>query len=110
MFNKPTKSFLTGDCAKCLALCAVMVLAMGASNAFAAAGLGNAICTIPTAVITGNIGRGIATIGIIILGVMATLGRITWTQAMVVGIGIAVIFGAAALAGMIAMGAGTACP
>jgi len=89
-----------------------MVLAMGIDTSFASsavAGLGNAICTIPNSVINTSIGRGLATIGILILGIMATLGRITWTQAVVVGVGISVIFGAASVATMIAMNQGQSC-
>jgi type IV secretory pathway VirB2 component (pilin) len=89
---------------------AVICLAIGAGDVYASAnGMSNALCTIPLAVINTSIGRGIATLGIIILGIMATLGRITWTQAVVVGVGISVIFGAASLAAMIAMNQGQAC-
>ncbi len=115
MTNKNIKTimqFLKGDLIQCLALCAVMVLALGVENSFAtssAAGLGNALCTIPSSVINTSIGRAIATIGILIIGIMATLGRITWTQAVVVGVGISVIFGAASLAAMISVNQGQNC-
>jgi type IV secretory pathway VirB2 component (pilin) len=102
--------WLTGDAARCLFLCALLVLALGATNSYATAtGVSKAICTIPLSVINTSIGRGIATLGIIIIGVMATLGRVTWTQAIVVGVGIAVIFGAASLAAMISLNQGTEC-
>lgn len=42
----------------------------------------------------GNAGRGIATIAIFTLGAAASLGKITWGTAAVVGVGIAAIFGA----------------
>jgi type IV secretory pathway VirB2 component (pilin) len=101
---------LAGHAGKYMLLMAFVCFAISAGDAYAGAnGMSNALCTIPLAVINTSIGRGIATLGIIILGIMATLGRITWTQAVVVGVGISVIFGAASLAGMIAMGAGTAC-
>jgi len=103
---------LTNDVATCLILSLLMVLLLGAADSFAtssASGLGNAICTIPNSVINTSIGRGLATIGILVLGIMATLGRITWTQAVVVGVGISVIFGAASVAGMISMGSGVSC-
>lgn len=106
----PTTQLLLGDGARCLLLCALLVLALGATNSYASAtGVAKAICTIPLSVINTSIGRGIATLGIIIIGIMATLGRVTWTQAIVVGVGIAVIFGAASVAAMIAMGSGTDC-
>jgi type IV secretory pathway VirB2 component (pilin) len=106
------QSHLTREAAQCFFMCVALVLALGASNAFAtssASGMADALCTIPMAVVNTSIGRGIATLGIIILGIMATLGRITWTQAVVVGVGISVIFGAAALAAMISMGQGDEC-
>lgn len=98
------------DCTTYILLCTAIVLALSVTNSYASAsGMGKAICTIPLAVINTSIGRGIATLGIIIIGIMATLGRVTWTQAIVVGVGIAVIFGAASIASMIAMGSGTDC-
>lgn len=114
-YLKTAKQWLTSDTAVSVMLCFALVFAMGITNSFAttnqaADDFGKAICTIPEAVITGSIGRAIATIGIIIIGIMATLGRITWTQAMVVGVGISVIFGAAALAGMLAVSKGEECP
>lgn len=93
-----------------LLLFAALGITLMAGDAYASAnGMSNALCTIPLSVINTSIGRGLATLGIIILGIMATLGRITWTQAVVVGVGISVIFGAASLAAMIAMGQGQAC-
>jgi type IV secretory pathway VirB2 component (pilin) len=101
---------LTGDVARCLFLVTAIFLTIVAGDAYASAnGMSNALCTIPLAVLNTSIGRGIATLGIIILGIMATLGRITWTQAVVVGVGISVIFGAASLAAMIAMNQGQSC-
>ena len=101
---------MKNDVFACFAVSALMFLGLGTIDAFAttnaaADSLGKGMCTIPEAVINGSIGRAIATIGIIIIGIMATLGRITWTQAMIVGVGIAVIFGAAALAEMLGVDA-----
>ena len=42
----------------------------------------------------GPIGRGIATLAIIVIGVGALMGKVSWGMAIIVGIGIAVIFGA----------------
>ncbi len=108
--NQLNLQFLGGDATKYMLFVALICFAISAGDAYASAnGMSNALCTIPLAVINTSIGRGIATLGIIILGVMATLGRITWTQAVVVGVGISVIFGAASLAAMIAMNQGQAC-
>jgi type IV secretion system protein VirB2 len=43
---------------------------------------------------TGNTGKGLATIAITIIGVGALLGKVSWGMAMIVGIGVAIIFGA----------------
>jgi len=45
----------------------------------------------------GEIAAAIATIAVCTIGVMACVGRIQWTTAIVVAIGIAVIFGSAVL-------------
>jgi len=70
--------------------------------------VGNSICWIADN-FEGNAGRGIATIGISTIGVLALIGRVTWTQAIVVGTGCSVIFGAPELAASFNSG-GTTCP
>ena len=42
----------------------------------------------------GPIGKGIATLAIIIIGVGALMGKVSWGMAIIVGLGVAVIFGA----------------
>jgi type IV secretion system protein VirB2 len=51
---------------------------------------------------TGTTGKGIATIAIIVIGVGALMGKVSWGMAIIVGIGIALIFGAASLVNNIA--------
>ncbi len=46
---------------------------------------------------TGSVGKGIATLAIIIIGVGALMGKVSWGMAIIVGIGVAVIFGAASI-------------
>ncbi len=53
--------------------------------------LGYVICS-AALLFTGNAGRGLATIGISILGVGALLGKVSWGLAIVVGVGIAMVF------------------
>lgn len=43
---------------------------------------------------TGPIGKGIATLAIIVIGVGALMGKVSWGMAIIVGLGVAVIFGA----------------
>jgi len=53
--------------------------------------MGEVLCTILDW-ITGNLGRGLATIAVAILGVGAMLGKSSWGLALTVGIGIVVVF------------------
>lgn len=46
---------------------------------------------------TGSVGKGIATLAIIIIGVGALMGKVSWGMAIIVGLGVAVIFGAASI-------------
>jgi type IV secretory pathway VirB2 component (pilin) len=46
---------------------------------------------------TGNLGMGLATIAVTVVGVGALLGKVSWGTALNVGIGVSVIFGAAAI-------------
>lgn len=43
---------------------------------------------------SGPVGKGIATLAIIVIGVGALMGKVSWGMAIIVGVGIAVIFGA----------------
>ena len=56
----------------------------------------------------GNAGKGLATLGIATIGILATFGRVTWTQALVVGVGITTLFTAAYIA--VDLGSTTMCP
>ncbi len=51
------------------------------------------LCTI-LLLILGDIGRGIATLAVMSVGIGAMLGKVTWGQAMTVAVGIAIMFGA----------------
>jgi type IV secretory pathway VirB2 component (pilin) len=77
------------------------------SGVFAADALGNALCKVAQLAM-GKAGRGIATLAVIILGIGATLGKVSWGMAMIVTVGIAVIFNAETLATHVGAG-GTAC-
>jgi type IV secretory pathway VirB2 component (pilin) len=66
--------------------------------AFAAKGsvLGSALCNV-SGWFAGNAGKAIACIGVLILGTMALFGKITWPPVLLVGVGVALLFGAPAL-------------
>ena len=65
--------------------------------------MGNVLCTV-VGWFTGNTGKGLATIAITIIGIGALLGKVSWGMAIIVGIGVAIVFGAAGIVS--AMGGG----
>jgi type IV secretory pathway VirB2 component (pilin) len=58
--------------------------------------IGNVLCTVKDW-FTGNTGKGLATIAITIIGIGALLGKVSWGMAIIVGIGVAIVFGAAGI-------------
>ena len=75
-----------------LAIMVVVVMTALPNLAFAYdSDLGYVICN-AAMMFTGNAGRGLATVGISILGVGALLGKVSWGLAIIVGCGIAMIF------------------
>ena len=63
--------------------------------------VGNALCGVADA-FAGEVASGIATIAVCTVGTLACIGRVQWTTAIVVAVGIAVLFGAIALVTTIA--------
>jgi len=55
--------------------------------------MGTVLCAV-IGFVYGNMGRGLATLAIIIIGVGATLGKVSWGLAITVGVGISIIFNA----------------
>ena len=43
---------------------------------------------------TEGVGAGIATLAIIIIGIGALMGKVSWGMAIIVGLGVAIVFGA----------------
>lgn len=75
----------------------LFALALFAPQAAMATGpLTDALCAV-VGWMTGNTGAAIATLAVIIIGVGALLGKVSWGMAIIVGLGIATIFGAADL-------------
>lgn len=78
-------------------LCLVMALTatfmMLPEMASAADVIGGVLCDV-VAWFNGPVGKGIATLAIIIIGVGALMGKVSWGMAIIVGIGVAVVFGA----------------
>lgn len=55
--------------------------------------IGGLLCNVG-AWFTGTVGQGIATLAIIVIGIGALMGKVSWGMAIIVGLGVAVIFGA----------------
>lgn len=54
---------------------------------------------------TGPVGAGIATLAIIVIGIGALMGKVSWGMAIIVGIGVGVIFGAPTIVNALSDGA-----
>ena len=67
--------------------------------------IGNLLCTV-VKWFTGPVGKGIATLAIIIIGIGALMGKVSWGMAIIVGIGVAVVFGAEELVDELSDGTG----
>ena len=95
----------------CLALFAVYAFMLLPVDALAAAkeptALSDVLCDV-VAWFTGSVGAGIATLAIIVIGLGALMGKVSWGMAIIVGLGVGVIFGADTIVG--ALGGQTSCP
>ncbi|MDE3017284.1 MAG: TrbC/VirB2 family protein [Pseudomonadota bacterium] len=81
----------------CLMLMLGAVAVMVPDYAYAAdTPIGNVLCIV-VGWFTGNTGKGLATIAITVIGIGALLGKVSWGMAIIVGVGIAVVFGAAGI-------------
>lgn len=58
--------------------------------------MGFVICSIVN-MVYGNLGRGLAVLAVAIVGVGATLGKVSWGMALTVATGVATVFGAVPL-------------
>jgi type IV secretion system protein VirB2 len=101
------------DLARSWQICAAMVLSavvIMAPDLAAAVDtpFGNIFCTV-VSWFTGNTGKGLATIAITIIGVGALLGKVSWGMALIVGVGVAIVFGAAGIVDAMNAGASSGC-
>jgi len=62
-------------------------------NSGSAGGIAGTMCKI-TSALTGPIGKGIATIAVVVLGIGLFLGKLSWGLAMATAVGIGMIFSA----------------
>ena len=84
---------------------AVCVLSSGSANAlaFTATGISTVLCNAAMLVVL-DMGRGLASLALIAIGISAMLGKATWAQALSLGVGIGVVFGALNMATMLTTG------
>ena len=87
-------------------LCAVVVMLPDLAFASSDTVVGNMLCTVVTW-FTGNAGKGLATLAIIVIGIGALMGKVSWGMAIIVGIGVAIVFGAANLVSTMGAGGGS---
>lgn len=88
-----------------LVVLAMYVVALLPESAMAQQEIGDVLCQVASW-FTGKVGQGIATLAIIVIGVGALMGKVSWGMAIIVGVGIAVIFGAPAIVDEIDSNAG----
>lgn len=62
--------------------------------------IGDVLCRV-AGWFTGPIGSGIATLAILVIGIGALMGKVSWGMAIIVGIGVATIFGAPQIVNML---------
>lgn len=87
-----------------LLTCALILVTMHAAYATVTP-MGTVLCSI-VSMVYGNLGRGLATLAVVVIGVGATLGKTSWGLAMTVAIGIAVIFNAGYVVGLLGVAGG----
>ncbi len=79
-----------------IATYAIMLLpmdALAASNSSDPSAIADTLCNV-VGWFNGPVGAGIATLAIIVIGIGALMGKVSWGMAIIVGLGVAVIFGA----------------
>jgi type IV secretion system protein VirB2 len=86
-----------------LAVAAVMAPDFALANGGADTNIGSTLCK-AVQMITGNTGKGLATIAVVVIGIGALLGKVSWGMAILVGVGVGIIFGAGTIVNAFAAG------
>ena len=71
--------------------------------------MGFVLCSVARWIIYGNLGRGLATLAIVVVGAGAMLGKVSWGLAITVAVGISVVFGAPDIVAALTGGSATVC-
>ena len=75
---------------------ALVLSVLFTSNAYAGTAMADVLCLV-VGWMQGNLGSGLATIGVSVVGVGAIFGKVSWGLAITVGIGVTLMFKAAAI-------------
>ena len=102
---KTSKSSIFTLCILMLATLALTAIPDFAHAAAAEGGIGDMMCGV-VGWFNGKTGKGIATLAIIVLGIAAFFGKVTWGMALMFAIGIFAIFGAADIVDAVGSGGG----
>lgn len=81
-----------------------LALAGGGAGGGGGETIGKVLCNV-VGWFVGPVGKGIATLAIIVIGVGALMGKVSWGMAIIVGVGVAVIFGAESIVSELGGGA-----
>ncbi len=89
-----------------LALFAAYAVMLLPTAALAAepSGLSDTLCDV-VSWFTGRLGAGIATLAIIVIGIGALMGKVSWGMAIIVGLGVGIVFGAPSIVAALSPGA-----
>lgn len=114
MQNTKTPYVKAADAYKSVAIgfMAIAIYSALTTDAYALAQLAiasNQICTMIGTTMGGGLARAIATIGVIMVGAGATLGKVSWTLAISVAVGIAALFATASIVASLNTAGATGC-
>ncbi len=80
----------------CFALALVAVVMMAPDFANAKNPFESGLCTV-AGWLSSGVGKALATLAITIVGIGALLGKVSWGMAIIVGIGVIIVFGASGI-------------
>ena len=92
----------------CLAVVVTMLPDLSALATSSDDPISEAVCTIVSK-LTGPVGRAVATVAVVFVGIGLFLGKMSWGLAIAVGIGIGAIFGAAQIVQIVGGDSDVAC-
>ena len=86
-------------------ICVAMLPDLASAQAGGTNAIETVFCNV-VALLNGTTGKAIATVAVIAVGIGALLGKISWGMALIVAVGVALVFGAATIVDALASGQG----